>query len=61
MILATRLSYIKKVCNKNVLKEIDGIVFVSFDENDVVRHTLVKNIIKAYAKSDTSKNKLKKV
>ena len=36
-------------------------MFVSFDENDVVRHTLVKNIIKAYAKSDTSKNKLKKV
>ena len=45
----------------NVLKKIEGIVFVSFDENDVVRHTLVKNIIKAYAKSDTSKNKLKKV
>ena len=44
-----------------VLKKIEGIVFVSFDENDVVRHTLVKNIIKAYAKSDTSKNKLKKV
>ena len=45
----------------NVLKKIEGIVFVSFDENDVVRHTLVKNIIKAYAKSDTPKNKLKKV
>jgi len=45
----------------NVLKKIEGIVFVYFDENDVVRHTLVKNIIKAYAKSDTSKNKLKKV
>ena len=44
-----------------VLKKIEGIVFVYFDENDVVRHTLVKNIIKAYAKSDTSKNKLKKV
>ena len=34
----------------NVLKKIDGISFVYFDEKDVVRHRLVKNIIKAYAK-----------
>ncbi len=45
----------------NVLKKIEGIVFVYFDENDVVRHILVKNIIKAYAQSDVSKNNLKKV
>ena len=31
-----------------VLKKIKGITFVSFDENDVVRHKLVKDIIKAY-------------
>ena len=31
-----------------VLKKIKGIAFVSFDENDVVRHKLVKDIIKAY-------------
>ncbi|MDP3314057.1 PhoH family protein [Lutibacter sp.] len=30
------------------LKDIDGISFVYFDENDVVRHRLVKEIIKAY-------------
>ena len=33
-----------------VLKKIDGIAFVYFDETDVVRHRLVKSIIKAYAK-----------
>ena len=36
----------------NVLKKIDGIAFVYFDETDVVRHRLVKNIIKAYAKQE---------
>ena len=44
----------------NILKKVDGISFVHFDETDVVRHTLVKNIIKAYAKSDTKKKKVKK-
>jgi len=34
----------------NVLKNIDGIGFVNFNEEDVVRHKLVKNIIKAYKK-----------
>ena len=33
----------------SVLKKVDGIAFVEFNENDVVRHRLVKNIIKAYA------------
>ena len=37
----------------NILKKVDGISFVYFDETDVVRHKLVKNIIKAYAKNDT--------
>ena len=36
-----------------ILKQIEGIRFVYFSEVDVVRHHLVKNIIKAY---DASKN-----
>ena len=44
----------------NILKKVDGISFVYFDETDVVRHKLVKNIIKAYAKNDTKKKKEKK-
>ena len=39
----------------NILKKVDGISFIHFDETDVVRHKLVKNIIKAYAKNDTKK------
>jgi len=35
-----------------ILKNVDGIDFVFFDENDVVRHRLVKDIIKAYGKND---------
>ena len=44
----------------NILKKVDGISFVYFDVTDVVRHTLVKNIIKAYAKSDNKTKKVKK-
>lgn len=33
---------------EHILKPIDGVDFVYFDENDVVRHHLVKQIIKAY-------------
>ena len=40
-----------------ILKNIDGIGFIHFTEKDVVRHNLVKNIIKAYAKEN--KNLLK--
>ena len=36
----------------NILKKIKGITFVHFDEDDVVRHKLVKNIIKAYSKEE---------
>jgi phosphate starvation-inducible PhoH-like protein len=39
----------------NILKKVTGISFVDFDETDVVRHKLVKNIIKAYAKNDSKK------
>ena len=31
-----------------VLKGVEGISFVQFDEKDVVRHTLVQRIVKAY-------------
>jgi phosphate starvation-inducible PhoH-like protein len=31
-----------------VLKGVDGISFIQFDEKDVVRHTLVQRIVKAY-------------
>jgi len=41
----------------NVLKKIDGIEFVYFDETDVVRHLLVQNIIKAYAKKESHNKK----
>ncbi|HXV68348.1 MAG TPA: PhoH family protein [Nitrospira sp.] len=33
---------------KDVLRDIEGIQFVYFDERDVVRHRLVQDIIKAY-------------
>jgi phosphate starvation-inducible PhoH-like protein len=33
---------------KEILRDIDGIEFVYFDEKDVVRHRLVQDIIKAY-------------
>ena len=32
----------------HILKKIDGLEFVLFDSNDVVRHKLVKDIINAY-------------
>ncbi len=31
-----------------VLKGVEGISFVQFDEHDVVRHSLVQRIVKAY-------------
>ena len=33
---------------KEILRDIDGIEFIYFDEKDVVRHRLVQDIIKAY-------------
>lgn len=33
---------------RNILKDIEGLRFVHFNEKDVVRHELVKKIIKAY-------------
>jgi len=37
---------------KNILSEIEGIQFSYFDETDVVRHRLVREIIKAYEQDD---------
>lgn len=37
---------------KEILKGIEGIDFVYFNKNDVVRHRLVMDIIAAYAKND---------
>ena len=36
----------------DILKKIKGIKFIHFNENDVIRHQLVKNIIKAYSKEE---------
>jgi phosphate starvation-inducible PhoH-like protein len=33
----------------NVVRQIDGIAFIHFDDRDVVRHKLVQQIVKAYA------------
>lgn len=45
---------------QRILKDIDGIEFVNFSEKDVVRHELVKKIIKAYAKFDEERAEAKK-
>src|SRR3984893_7986050 len=34
----------------DILKDVEGISFVRFDERDVVRHSLVQRIVKAYEK-----------
>jgi len=39
-----------------VLKNVKGIEFVYFNEKDVVRHKLVRDIIKAYEKHEAKKN-----
>ncbi|MGC9363070.1 MAG: PhoH family protein [Fidelibacterota bacterium] len=40
---------------KNILQNIEGIDFVYFNPGDVVRHRLVKDIIKAYNGKDTER------
>jgi phosphate starvation-inducible PhoH-like protein len=37
-----------------ILKGVEGISFVQFDERDVVRHTLVQRIVKAYERYNES-------
>jgi len=38
----------------DILRGVDGIDFVYFDETDVLRHRLVKDIIKAYSEADNN-------
>lgn len=42
---------------QDILKGIDGISFVYLDENDVVRHKLVRDIIEAYDKYENKNEK----
>ncbi len=48
-------SGLEKACR--ILKHIDGIGQIELDESDVVRHKLVKHIIKAYEKEHIIENK----
>ena len=43
---------------QEVLRGVDGIAFVYFDRNDVVRHRLVKDIIDAYDKYHNGEKKV---
>jgi phosphate starvation-inducible PhoH-like protein len=45
---------------QEVLKDVEGISFVYFDRNDVVRHRLVKDIIDAYDKYNNGSNSIDK-
>ena len=40
-----------------VLKQVQGIAMMYFSEKDVVRHRLVQDIIKAYDKARSARNK----
>ena len=42
---------------KNILGNVDGVEFIEFEKNDVVRHKLVKDIIEAYEKFHTENGK----
>lgn len=43
-----------------ILKDVDGIAYIELDEADVVRHRLVKNIIRAYDKEAEREEQLEK-
>lgn len=46
------------VIAQDVLAGIKGISIIQFDERDIIRHSLVKNIVNAYKKYEDSKEKL---
>ena len=46
-------------CTK-ILKDINGIGFVHLDERDVVRHPLIKSILKAYDKAEAAEAERRK-
>jgi phosphate starvation-inducible PhoH-like protein len=39
-----------------ILADIEGISIIRFDERDIVRHHLVKMIVKAYEKEENGKS-----
>jgi phosphate starvation-inducible PhoH-like protein len=43
--------------SQKILKGIEGLCFIYFSQRDVVRHRLVQEIIKAYEKFESSRNK----
>jgi phosphate starvation-inducible PhoH-like protein len=43
-----------------ILANIDGISIIKFDEGDIVRHTLVKRIVRAYENEENETEKLKR-
>ncbi len=45
---------------KSILKDIPGIRFVNFTDKDVVRHDLVKQILKAYERDESKGEKVEK-
>ncbi|VAX21966.1 Phosphate starvation-inducible protein PhoH, predicted ATPase [hydrothermal vent metagenome] len=45
---------------KSVLKDIPGIRFVNFTDKDVVRHDLVKQILKAYERDESKREMVEK-
>jgi len=52
----TRNSGLIKI--SNILKDINGIEFVYLEKKDVVRHRLVKEIIRAYEENDNNQKKI---
>ena len=40
-----------------ILSGIDGISIIKFDERDIVRHKLVKSIVRAYEKEENGNTK----
>ena len=45
---------------REILDKVDGVAFVYFNKDDVVRHKLVKDIIDAYAQYKNGNNHSKK-
>jgi len=39
----------------NILKNIEGIAIVEFDQSDIIRHRLVKNIVEAFEKAQNAR------
>ncbi len=42
-----------------ILSGIEGISIIKFDETDIVRHKLVKRIVRAYEKEENEADKFK--